>query len=121
MGLRYISANGGPVCFESADVQLVDGVRDIPYEGSLTAVLVRTDSEHGCRFLGVVFDDRSTLIVDCLHSEAAVDAFRATCERNQISTVTERTVQIATPCPPPTNQRQIEDWRMKLFNELRPT
>ena len=120
MGLKYQSTNSGPICYESADVQLVDGVRDIPFEGSLTAVLVPTDGGRGCRLIGLIFDEKSTLIVDCLHGEAEIRAFRAACERNMISSVTELTLQIMAPCPPPTNQRQISDWRAKLFNELRP-
>jgi len=121
MGLKYPSTNSGPICYESADVRLVDGVRDIPFEGSLTAVLAPTDSDRGCRLIGMIFDERSTLIVDCLHGEAEIRAFRAACEMNRISSVTELTTRITAPCPPPTNQRQVADWSAKLFNELRPT
>jgi hypothetical protein len=120
MGLQYVSANGGPICYESADVRLVDGVRDIPFQGSLSAVLVPTSSDRGCRFLGMIFDERTTLIVDCLHSEGEVRAFRAACARNHISTVTELTRQIMAPCPPPENQLQVMDWSARLFIELRP-
>ena len=120
MGLKYLTANGGPVCYESAEVRLVDGARDIPYEGSLAAVLVPTDSPGRCRLLGMIFDERSTLIVDCLHSEAEIRAFRAACERNGIHTVAELTMQIAAPCPPPKNQTQIEAWSTRLFDQLRP-
>ncbi len=119
MGLRYNRApNGKPNCYESADVQMIDGVRDIPFEGSLSAVLVPTDSERECRQLGLIFDGRTTLIVDCLHSDDEVRAFRFTCAENRIS-IAERTTSIMTPCPPPTNQTQVEDWAAKLFSELR--
>lgn len=120
MGLRYVSANGGPVCYESADVRIVDGVRDIPYEGSLAAVLVPTDNERGCNRIGLIFDDRTTLVVECLHGEEAIRAFRSTCAVNRIETVAELATVRPDPCPPPPNQLQVEDWALKLFSELRP-
>jgi len=119
MALRYNRAKGGPICFEFADVTLVDGAREIAHQGSLTAVLVPTHTDRGCHRLGLIFDDQRTLIVDCLHGEAEVRAFRATCEANKIP-VTELTRSIITPCPPPTNQIQIADWSARLFTELRP-
>ena len=123
MGLRYdraLSASGKPNCYESSEVRLVDGVRDIPFEGALIAVIVPTRGGQGCQHLGLIFDDQSTLVVDCLHGEAEVRAFRAACRDNQIERVTELSASIMAPCPPPTNQLQIEDWRQKLFRELRP-
>ena len=120
MALRYRSASGGPICYEFADVSLVDGVREIAYEGSLTAVLVPTESERGCKRIGLIFDERNTLIVDCLHSEAEISAFRDMCAKNAIAKLTELTASIMTPCPPPTNQIQVAHWSAKLFAELRP-
>jgi hypothetical protein len=120
MALRYSNLSGGPVCFEFADVTRVDGVREIAYQGSLSAVLVPTESDRGCHRLGLIFDDRNTLIVDCLHSEEEVNAFRATCEANGIP-VTERERSIMTPCPPPKNQIQVASWSAKLFTDLRPS
>jgi hypothetical protein len=35
--------------------------------------------------------------------------------------VTELSAPIMAPCPPPTNQRQVEAWSKALFHELRPT
>jgi hypothetical protein len=120
MGLRYVSANGGPICYESADVRLVDGVRDIPYEGTLSAVVAPTDSERdGCPYVGFVFDDRNTLIVDCLHDDSEVAAFHSTCSDNRITRVAELSAPIARPCPPPENQLQVEDWAAKLYSQLR--
>jgi hypothetical protein len=120
MGLRYLSVSGVPICYESAEVSLVDGVREISYAGSLSAVLVPAVSDHGCQYLGLIFDEKSTLIVDCLHGEAAIQAFRDTCAANNISMVTELTRSIMTPCPPPPNQRQVEAWSARLFTELCP-
>jgi hypothetical protein len=121
MGLKYISASGGPECFALSGVQVIDGERHIPYVGALSAVLVPTDSDEGCQLIGMIFDDQRTLIVDCLHSEAAVHAFRAACKANGIARVVEVTRSIAAPCPPPTNLAQVQDWSMKLFHELRPS
>lgn len=121
MGLRYIRGSTGPNCFESPEVRLLDdGARDIPYSGALCAVLVPTESERDCQLLGLIFDDQSTLVVDCLHSEEEISAFRAACEANGIERVTELTASIMAPCPPPTNQIQVQDWSLKLFAELRP-
>jgi hypothetical protein len=120
MALKYSNLSGGPVCYEFADVTLVNGVREISYQGSLTAVIVPTDSDRGCHRLGLIFDERRTLIVDCLHDEDEVNAFRATCEANQIATVAELTRSIRTPCPPPPNQIQVASWSAQLFTDLRP-
>jgi hypothetical protein len=118
MGLRYgRTVNGRPNCFESADVQLLDGVRDIPYTGALTALLVPTDSERDCHLLGVITDERVTLIVDCLHADEEVAAFRATCRDNRVE-ITQLDVKIAAPCPPPTNQLQLEAWAASLYAQL---
>ena len=119
MGLRYLRASSGPNCFESPDVRLMDGERDIPYVGTLCAVLVPTDADRDCQLLGLIFDDESTLVVDCLHSQEEVLAFRAACDANGIVAVTQLTTSITAPCPPPTNQIQVKDWSLKLF-ELRP-
>ena|SRR5689334_9026208 len=121
MGLKYISTSGGPECFAASEVQVINGKRDIPYVGSLSAVLVPTDSAHGCQLIGMIFDDQRTLIVDCLHSDHAVRAFRAACKANGIEQVTELTRSIAAPCPPPTNLAQAQDWSKQLFHELRPS
>lgn len=120
MGLRYRSLSRGPICYESAEVSLVDGVREISYQGSLCAVLAPAVSDHGCKYLGLIFDEKTTLIVDCLHSDSEVQAFRATCASNSISMVTELSRSIMTPCPPPPSQRQVEAWSARLFTELRP-
>lgn len=119
MGLKYLRAPGGPNCYQSPDVSLIDGERDIPYTGALTAFLVPTDSERDCQLLGVIIDDRVTLVVDCLHAEEEVLAFRRTCRDNALE-VTERQAKIAAPCPPPENQMQIESWAASLYAELRP-
>ena len=121
MGLRYIGVSGGPDCYESVDVRMVGCERDIPYVGSLSAVLVPTESEAGCQLIGMIFDDHRTLIVDCLHGDDAVRAFRASCAANGIARIVELTRSIAAPCPPPTNLAQAQDWSMKLFHELRPS
>lgn len=123
MGLRYSSSSSlaGPNCFESPDVRVIGGARDIPYTGTLIAVLAPTDSDEGCRLLGLIFDDVSTLIVDCLHSDDEIRAFRAACEANGIERVIEHATLIPRPCPPPTNQLQVMDWSVRLFTELRPT
>jgi hypothetical protein len=120
MGLRYLRGSTGPNCFESSEVRSVDGTRDIPYVGSLCAVLVPTDSGKECQLLGLIFDDESTLVVDCLHGDDEVHAFRAACGDNGIAQVTELTTSIMAPCPPPKNQLQVAAWGLKLF-ELRPT
>lgn len=125
MGLRYTrNVSAGPNCFESPDVRVVDGVRDIPYTGTLVAVLVPTESDRedhtGCQRLGLIFDDETTLVVDCLHSEEEIRAFRRTCEENRITRVVEHASLVPRPCPPPTNQTQIPDWSAQLFAELRP-
>ena len=121
MGLRYQRGPTGPNCFESPDVRLIDDrIRDIPFEGSLAAVLVPTDSDRECHQLGLVFDERNTLIVDCLHSEDEVYAFRSTCTENKIELIVELTAPIAAPCPPPENQLQVGDWAATLFAQLRP-
>jgi hypothetical protein len=122
MGLRYQRGPTGPNCYESPDVQLIDGrIRDIPFEGSLIAVLVPTDSGRECNLLGLIFDDRATLIVDCLHADDEVRAFRDTCAENRIERIAELSAPILAPCPPPTNQIQISDWAAKLFSNVRPT
>jgi hypothetical protein len=100
-------------------VRLMNGARDIPYVGSLCAVLVPTESDRDCQLMGLIFDDENTLVVDCLHSEEEVSAFRAACVENGIAQVTELTASIMAPCPPPTNQIQVKDWSLRLF-ELRP-
>ena len=119
MGLRYLRGSTGPNCYESPEVRLLEGARDIPYVGSLCAVLVPTDSEDDCQLLGLIFDDENTLVVDCLHSDDEVRAFHAACGDNGIERVAELTTSIMAPCPPPTNQTQISDWSLKLF-ALRP-
>lgn len=120
MGLRYVRAPGGPNCFESPDVRIVDNQRDIPYTGRLTAILAPTDSERDCQLVGMIFDERNTLVVDCLHSEDEVGAFRATCRENMIAAVSELPNPIKGPCPPPTNQAAVGDWTGKLFKSYRP-
>jgi hypothetical protein len=118
MGLRYYRApNGKPNCYESADVRTVDGARDIPYTGSLSAILVPTDSDRDCHLLGVIIDGRMTLIIDCLHAAEEVQAFRSTCRTNAVE-VTERDAKIAVPCPPPDNQMQIQSWAEELYVQL---
>jgi hypothetical protein len=125
MGLNYQRGPTGPNCYESPDVVVLEGARDIPYTGTLIAVLAPTDedrdSEDCCQRVGLIFDDECTLIVDCLHSEEDVKAFRVTCGDNMIGQVIELTALVPRPCPPPTNQTQVADWSMKLFYELRPT
>jgi hypothetical protein len=98
-------------------VQLVDGVRDIPYTGALTALLVPTDSDRDCQLLGVITDERVTLIVDCLHADEEVVAFRSTCRDNEVE-VTQLDLKIAAPCPPPENQMQIDAWAASLYAQL---
>jgi hypothetical protein len=119
MGLKYLMGPGGPNCFESADVQLVDGERDIPYTGTLSAALART-TNRDCQRVGMIFDERSTLIVDCLHSDEDIAAFKRTCVENGIRSVVELAAPIAAPCPPPRNQLTLEDWRRRLFRDYRP-
>lgn len=118
MGLQYNRApNGKPNCFESPEVRLVDGVRDIPYEGTLAALLVPTDSDRDCQLLGVIVDDRLTLVVDCLHADEEISAFRSTCRDNAVE-VTQLDLKLAVPCPPPDNQMQVEAWAASLFAQL---
>lgn len=118
MGLRYSRIpNGKPNCFESADVQVVNGVRDIPYTGQLIAILVPTDSDRDCHLLGVILDDQGTLVVDCLHADEEVIAFRRTCSKNKVA-VTEHGKAIAVPCPPPTNVTQVSTWAAGLHKQL---
>jgi hypothetical protein len=117
MGLRYVRGPGGPNCFMSPDVRLIDGVRDIPYTGALTAMLVPTDSERDCHLMGVIVDERVTLVVDCLHADEEVAAFRRTCRDNSVE-VTQLDQKIAAPCPPPDNQMQVEAWATSLFEQL---
>jgi hypothetical protein len=121
MSLKYVSAAGGPVCYESANVRVVDGEREIPYTGSLVAVLVRAQSsDQRCERIGMIFDAESTLIVDCLHSDAEVASFQEMCRQNAVA-LTELAQTIAGQCPPPANQLQVEGWADRLFRELRPT
>lgn len=118
MGLRYNRPPGGPNCFESPDVRIVDNQRDIPFTGTLTAVLAPvtpTDEDRDCQLVGMIFDDQGTLIVDCLHSQDEIDAFRLTCRDNMIAAVSELPRPIGRPCPPPRNQAQVSDWSGKLF------
>ena len=120
-GLRYArETNGGPVCFESPEVRVIDGQRDIPVSGTLSAVLAPTYAECTCPFVGMIFDDQTTLIVDCLHRDDEIEAFLATARDNGIATVGELTTPILTPCPPPKNQVTLADWRAMLFHEYRP-
>src|SRR5262249_24336854 len=72
MGLRDgRETNGKPMCFESSDVRLIDGQRDLPFSGTLSAVLVPTDAERVSPLVGMLFDDQTTLLVDCLDSNDA--------------------------------------------------
>ncbi|HWU89082.1 MAG TPA: hypothetical protein VN253_17575 [Kofleriaceae bacterium] len=123
MGLKYLRASGGPNCFESPDVRIVNDERDIPFTGRLSAVLARTDSERDsecdCQVVGMIFDDETTLIVDCLHSDDEVNAFRTTCRDNMIDTVNELAIAITGPCPPPKNQAALGDWTQTLFRNYR--
>jgi hypothetical protein len=99
-------------------VRIIDEQRDIPYTGRLTAVLAPTEStetECECRIVGMIFDEQGTLIVDCLHSQDEINAFRITCRDNMIAAVAELPSPIARPCPPPRNQAQVADWSWKLF------
>ena len=120
MGLRYLRAPGGPNCFASPDVRIIDAQRAIPFTGTLTAVLVPTYAECSCPVVGMIFDDQTTLLVDCLRSDDAVDGFLATARDNAIATVTELTTPILVPCPPPDNQAMRADWREMLFREYHP-
>ena len=120
MGLRYLRGPTGPNCFESPDVRVLDAQRDIPFSGTLTAVLVPTYAECACPFVGMIFDDRTTLIVDCLHSDDEVDAFLATARDNAIAPVREVTTPILVPCPPPDNQAMLADWIDMLFRAYQP-
>lgn len=115
MGLRYVRGPGGPNCYESPDVRIVENQRDIPYTGSLIAVLAPVDSERDCQKIGMIFDGQGTLIVDCLHSDDEISAFRITCRENMITSVNELTIAITRPCPPPKNQAAIGDWTNTLF------
>jgi hypothetical protein len=118
MGLQYNRATSGkPNCYESPEVQLLDGVRDIPFTGSLVAYLVPTDSAQDCQLLGVILDEQGTLIVDCLHAEEEVLAFHRTCRDNSLE-VSSWGVKIAAPCPPPENQLQVATWAASLFQQL---
>jgi len=120
ISLRYVSVHGGPICFASPDVRVIDAQHDIPFSGTLTAVLVPTYAECTCPVVGMIFDDRTTLIVDCLHSDDEVDGFLATAHDNAIATVRKLTTSILAPCPPPTNQATLADWRGMLFRKYRP-
>jgi len=117
MGLRYVSASGGPICFESSEVRVIDGQRNILFTGTLTAVLAPTYDEFACPFVGMIFDDQTTLIVDCLYNDNEIDGFLATARDNDIAAVQELTTLIPTPCPPPKNEATLEDWREMLFHE----
>jgi hypothetical protein len=117
MGLKYARGPGGPNCFISPDVQMIGGVRDIPYTGAPLALLVPTDSKRDCKLLGVILDDRATLVVDCLHADDEVRAFRSTCRANSIE-VSEWGATINAPCPPPENQMQVSSWAQSLFEQL---
>jgi len=120
MSLRYARLAKGPICYESMNVRIVDGDREIPYTGALCAVLVRAESsDHRCERIGMIFDAESTLVVDCLHSEAELTAFQDVCRRHEVKVV-ELPRTIAGPCPPPPNQLQVAGWAAKLFRELRP-
>jgi hypothetical protein len=116
MGLRYTrETSGKPNCFEAPEVRVIDGQRDIPFTSTLTAVLAPTYAEFACPFVGMIFDDRTTLIVDCLYSNDEIEAFMATVRDNDIANVRELTTSILTPCPPPTNEAMLEAWREMLF------
>jgi hypothetical protein len=110
--------NGKPICYESANVRLVDGIREIPYTGALTALLVPTDSAADCAVLGVFIDQRVTLIVDCLHAPEEIDAFHRACRDNAVEATPWGGVKIAAPCPPPENQMQVAGWAAGLFLQL---
>lgn len=120
MGLRYSRGPSGPNCFESPDVRIMDGRRDIPYTGGLVAVIAPTDSERECGMVGMIFDERGTLIVDCLHDEDEIGAFRISCRENSITNVVELATRIARPCPPPANQAAVPGWAANLFRSYRP-
>lgn len=120
MGLRYLRAPGGPNCFESPDVRVIDGERDIPYHGTLVGVVAATDSDRDCHTVGVILDDQTTLLVDCLHDASEIDAFKASCRKNGMQNIVEVTTPIMAPCPPPKNQAQLGEWRAGLFRELHP-
>lgn len=119
MGLIYQRGPRGPNCFESPDVRVIANERDIPFTGRLVAVLATTTSDRDCQRVGMIFDEQSTLIVDCLHSDEDVTAFKVTCRDNGIGAVTELPMAISTPCPPPRNQLALEDWRLRLFRDHR--
>jgi hypothetical protein len=97
MGLRYFRGPNGPNCFESPEVRVINGQRDIPFTGALTAVLAPTYDEFACPVVGIIFDDQTTLIVDCLHSDDEIEAFLGTVRDNDIATVRE----LDHPDPPP--------------------
>jgi hypothetical protein len=65
----------------------------------------------------VIVDDRVTLVVDCLHADEEIDAFRSTCRDNAVE-ITQLDLKIAVPCPPPTNQAQVESWAATLYAQL---
>ena len=110
------AAQGKPNCFVSPDVRVIDGQRVIPFSGPLSAVLVPTDAAPACPLVGMVFDDQTTLLVDCLDSPEAVAAFLAMAGDHAIATVPTLTTEIAAPCPPPETETAIEDWRAMLFD-----
>ena len=101
-------------------MRLSDAQRDLPFSGTLSAVLAPTDAARVCPLVGMLFDDQTTLRVDCLDSNDAVDAFLATARDNAIATVTALTTPILAPCPPPTNEATRADWRAMLFHEYQP-
>lgn len=120
MGLRYPN-NGGPICFESANVQVNDlGERDIPYNGTLVGVVVRANCDLECEYLGCMFDSVTTLYAEKLYTPADIERFKTLCKDNNAAW-TNMPGPNTDPCPPPRlNQLQLEAWRAEMFRLYRP-